>query len=124
MKDFRNLEVWKRAHALTLTVYKATAGFPMEERFGLTSQVRRCSASIGANIAEGCGKRGNAEFQRFLQIASGSASEAEYHLLLARDLGYLTESARRDLTQQLTPLRRMLTSLMQKVDSELRIAKC
>jgi four helix bundle protein len=124
MKDFRNLEVWKRAHALTLTVYKATAGFPMEERFGLTSQVRRCSASIGANIAEGCGKRGNAEFQRFLQIASGSASEAEYHLLLARDLGYLTESAHRDLTQQLTPLRRMLTSLMQKVDSELRIAKC
>jgi four helix bundle protein len=124
MKDFRNLEVWKRAHALTLTVYKATAGFPMEERFGLTSQVRRCSASIGANIAESCGKRGNAEFQRFLQIASGSASEAEYHLLLARDLGYLTESAHRDLTQQLTPLRRMLTSLMQKVDSELRIAKC
>ena len=104
MKDFRNLEVWKRAHALTLTVYKATAGFPMEERFGLTSQVRRCSASIGANIAEGCGKRGNAEFQRFLQIASGSASEAEYQLLLARDLGYLTESAHRDLTRKLTPL--------------------
>lgn len=123
MKDFRNLEVWERAHALTLSVYKTTVYFPAEERFGLTSQMRRCSASIGANIAEGCGKGGNPEFQRFLQIASGSASEIEYHLPLANDLGYLSESAHRELMQQLTPLRRMLTSLIQKVDSERQTVK-
>ena len=123
MKDFRRLEVWGRAHALTLSIYKVTAGFPTEERFGLTSQMRRCTASIGANIAEGCGKRGNAEFHRFLQIASGSASETEYHLLLAHDLGYLTEPAHRELMQQLTPLRRMLTSLIQKVEVERQLSK-
>src|ERR1022692_3731575 len=66
MKEFRNLKVWEKAHSLTLAVYKATSGFPRQERFGLTSQMRRCSASIGANIAEGCDKRGNNEFQRLL----------------------------------------------------------
>ena len=90
MKDFRNLKVWERAHELTLELYRMTGRFPREELFGLTSQIRRCSASIGANIAEGCGKRGNAEFQRFLQIASGSASELDYHLLLAHDLNLIT----------------------------------
>ena len=79
MKDFRNLKVWERAHYLTLAVYKTTSRFPREEVYGLTSQIRRCSASIAANLAEGCGKRGNNEFQRYLQIASGSASELDYH---------------------------------------------
>ena len=80
MKDFRDLKVWDRAHQLTLRIYKVSSRFPREELFGLISQMRRCSASIGANIAEGCKKRGNNEFQRFLQIASGSASELEDHL--------------------------------------------
>ncbi len=71
MKDFRNLKVWEKAHGLTLAVYKASGRFPRQELFGLTSQMRRCSASIGANIAEGCGKLGNNEFHRYLQIASG-----------------------------------------------------
>ena len=93
MKDFRSLKVWERSHQLTLDVYGVTAGFPREERYGLTSQIRRCSASIGANIAEGCGKRGNGEFQRYLQIASGSASELDYHFLLARDLNFMVPSA-------------------------------
>lgn len=69
MKDFRGLKIWSRAHNLTLEVYKAAAKFPHEEMFGLTSQMRPCSASIGANIVEVCGKRGDSEFQRFLQIA-------------------------------------------------------
>jgi four helix bundle protein len=79
MKDFRTLTVWQKAHQLTLAVYKATRGFPKEEMYGLTSQVRRASSSIPANIAEGCGRDGDAELARFFQIAMGSASELEYH---------------------------------------------
>jgi four helix bundle protein len=118
MKDFRNLKVWEKAHALTLTVYKVSGRFPREELFGLTSQMRRCSGSIGANIAEGCGKCGNNEFQRYLQIASGSASELDYHFLLARDLGFIAEMDYRRLAGELLHLRKMLTSLLQKVQSE------
>jgi len=118
MKDFRNLTVWHKGHQLTLEAYKATAKFPREEQYGLTSQIRRCCASIPANIAEGCGRRGNAELHRFLQIASGSASELDYHLLLSHDLGFLSDADYRRLSQSLLELRRMLTSLIQKVDSE------
>jgi four helix bundle protein len=118
MKEFRNLKVWEKTHSLTLAVYKATSGFPRQERFGLTTQMRRCSASIGANIAEGCGKRGNNEFQRYLQIASGSASELDYHFLLARDLRFLEEMDCRRLASELLQLRKMLTSLLQKVQSD------
>jgi four helix bundle protein len=118
MKDFRNLKVWEKAHALTLAVYRASGRFPRQELFGLTSQMRRCSASIGANIAEGCGKRGNNEFQRFLQIASGSASELDYHFLLARDLGFFEEMDYRRLAGELLQVRKMLTSLLQKVQND------
>lgn len=118
MKDFRHLKVWDKAHRLTLEVYKASDRFPRQELFGLSSQMRRCSASIGANIAEGCGKRGNNEFQRFLQIASGSASELDYHVLLARDLGFLQEAEYRRLAVQLAELRKMVTSLLQKVERD------
>src|SRR3990170_6872922 len=89
MKDFRELKVWEKAHRLTLMVYKATAAFPRDELYGLTGQIRRSCASIPANIAEGCGRSGDSELARFLQIAMGSASELEYHLLLGRDLGLL-----------------------------------
>ena len=87
MKDFRELKVWEKGHQLTLTSYKLTSQFPKHELFGLMSQIRRCSSSIPANIAEGCGRLGNAELHRFLQIACGSANELEYPFLLARDLG-------------------------------------
>lgn len=86
MKDFRDLLVWQKSHHFTLEVYKTTASFPADERFGLVSQLRRSAASAPANIAEGCGRGGNMEFHRFLQMAMGSASEAEYHLLLPHDL--------------------------------------
>src|SRR5277367_6435748 len=123
MKDFRALQVWEKAHRLTLDVYTVTRSFPREELYGLTSQMRRCSASIGANIAEGCGKRGNNEFQRFLQIASGSASELDYHFLLAHDLLFLPDTDYARMEGELSTLRRMLTSLLQKVDDD-RFAKC
>src|SRR6476659_3045873 len=88
MQDFHNLIVWQKAHAWVLSVYTLTKRFPADERFGLTSQLRRAAASIPANLAEACGRGGKSEFSRFVQIAMGSAAEAEYHVLLARDLGY------------------------------------
>ena len=118
MKDFRDLRVWEKAHRLTLELYKVTALFPRQELYGLSSQIRRASASIGANIAEGCGKRGNSEFQRYLQIASGSASELDYHLLLSHDLKFLPDEDYRSIARDLSELRRMLTSLLLKVGSE------
>ena len=88
MRDFRSLKVWQKAHELTLRVYTATRIFPKDELYGLTSQVRRSAASITTNVAEGCGRSGEAELARFLNIAMGSASELEYQLLLARILSF------------------------------------
>ena len=118
MKDFRDLRVWQAAHQLTLSIYKATAKFPREELYGITSQIRRCSASVAANIAEGCGRRGNAEFHRFLQIAAGSASELDYHLLLAHDLHFVGDADYQRLATSLGQLRRMLSALLSKVALE------
>ncbi len=124
MKDFRRLKVWEKAHRVTLDVYKVTSRSPREEMYGLTSQIRRCSASMGANIAEGCGKEGNREPYRFLQIASGSASELDYHLLLVRDLSYMEEADYQRMTKQLIEFRRMLTALLQKVGADRFVANC
>ena len=115
MKDFKNLTAWSRAHELTLKVYGVTKGFPREEAFGLTSQLRRACASIPANIAEGCGRSGDAELARFLIIAAGSASEVEYHLLLAHDLGYLGHAEHGRLNGEVNELKRMLTAFIQKL---------
>jgi four helix bundle protein len=115
MKDYRRLEVWQLAHELTLAIYPLTDRFPKNEMFGLTSQIRRSSASIAANIAEGCGRTGNAELHRFLQIAAGSASELDYHLLLARDLKYVADQEYAVREAELNRLRRKLTALLSKV---------
>jgi len=115
MRDFRKLKVWEKAHDLTLQIYAATANFPREELYGLTSQIRRACSSIPANIAEGCGRSGEPEFGRFLHIGLGSASELEYHLLLAHDLGFLAQPDHRKLTAQVTEIKRMLTTLIQKL---------
>jgi four helix bundle protein len=120
MKGFRDLHVWQKAHLLTLASYRATDGFPKAETYGLTIQIRRCAASIAANIAEGCGKRGNGEFQRFLNIACGSASELEYHFLLARDLAFLGDVDYQKLNQGVVEVKRMLASLAGKVEAERR----
>jgi len=118
MRDFKELKVWEKAHLLTLTVYKATAAFPRDELYGLTSQIRRSCASIPANIAEGCGRSGEPELARFFHIAMGSASELEYHLLLARDLGFLQNSAYEQLAREVTEVKRMLTSFIQKLTAD------
>jgi four helix bundle protein len=100
---------------LTLAVYQATAAFPREELYGLTSQLRRASSSVGANLAEGCGRNGDAEFARFCSIAMGSASELEYHLLLARDLKLLQPADYDRLAPRATEVKRMLAGLLQKL---------
>ncbi|MXY46863.1 MAG: four helix bundle protein [Chloroflexi bacterium] len=84
MHDFIHLKVWQKGHELILDVYKFTSSFPRGEQYGLTSRISRAASSIPANIAEGCGRDGDAELARFLQIGMGSANELEYHILLAR----------------------------------------
>ena len=115
MQSFRNLRVWEKSHRLTLDIYTSSKAFPRDEMFGLTSQMRRSSASIGMNIAEGCCRKGDAEMVRFLQIAMGSASELEYQLLLAHDLDYLCDPGYESLTAQVVEVKKMLSSLKQKV---------
>ena len=118
MQDFRRLKVWDKAHTLTLDVYKSSKSFPREEMYGLTSQIRRASVSIGANIAEGACRSGDVDFARFLQIAAGSASEVEYHLLLSRDLELLQSADFQRLTDEVVEVKRMLASLRQKLRAD------
>ena len=117
MRDFRELKVWEKAHLLALAVYKATAALPEREAYGLTSQMRRCAVSIPANIAEGCGRRGDAELARFLSIAMGSATELEYHLLLARDLGLIAAPPSTELSAHVVEVKRMLAGFLQKLNA-------
>jgi four helix bundle protein len=118
MRDFRDLKVWVKSHQLTLAVYKATRRFPNDELFGLTSQTRRSCVSIAANIAEGCGRNSEAELARFLEIAMGSASELEYHLLLSFDLGLLSQSDCKQLSSDVVEVKQMLTSFIKKLRAD------
>ncbi len=118
MVGFRQLKVWEKSHRLTLATYRATRSFPTEEKYGLVSQLRRSAASVCANIAEGCGRSGRRDFGRFLQIALGSASEYEYHLLLALDLGFVARSEYGRLESSTIEVKRMLTGLIKRLKSD------
>ena len=118
MKDFRQLKVWEKAHHLTLGIYKLTKNFPKEELYGLTTQMRRSSASIAANIAEGCGRNSDADFCRFLIIALGSGSELEYQLLLSHDLGLIGDKDYDSLQSELTEVKKMLNSFIHKLSAK------
>jgi four helix bundle protein len=118
MKDFRKIVAWQKAHQMVLGIYRETARFPKTKLYGLTSQLRRAAASVPANIAEGCGRRGDAELARFCDISLGSASEIQYHLLLARDLQYLADDAYETLDQAVTEIKRMLTAFVQKLKAD------
>ena len=120
MKDFRNLHVWDKAHALTLEIYRLTDRFPKREMFGVTSQMRRASASIAANIAEACGRLGKGDFSRFLSNAMRSASEVEYFLVLSRDLKLLPPEAYLQCNRDVVEVKRMLAALITKVEMERR----
>jgi four helix bundle protein len=118
MKDFRQLKVWQKAHQLTLAIYQVTGSFPRDEIYGLTSQMRRAAASIPSNLAEGCGRNSDAELARFSSMAAGSASELEYHLLLARDLNLIQLNDYQSLAEQVIEIKRMLTVFIQKLTAE------
>ena len=121
MQDFHDLKVWQKSHSLTRDIYAATLDFPGEEKYGLISQMRRSAVSVGGNIAEGCGRQTRADFARFLHISLGSASELGYYVLLARDLGFLTDEQQDGLEQKVTEVKRMLTSLARKLTAKDRL---
>lgn len=100
MHDFRKLDVWKKSRVLVREIYTLTAGFPREERLGLSSQMQRAAVSVLSNIAEGCGRDSRGDFIRFLKIASGSLAELQAQLYVSCDLNYLQEE-RMDRMQQL-----------------------
>jgi len=118
MQRFTDLKVWQRSHALALEIYRATAAFPAQERFGLTSQLRRAAVSVPANIAEGSKRDSRTDYARFLNIAEGSLAEAECLLLLARDLAYLPTDACEPLTREAEEIARMLHALRAKVANQ------
>ncbi len=118
MGDYKKLAVWEKAHRLTLDIYRITASFPNSEQYGLTGQIRRSCSSIPANIAEGSGRGGDTELARFLRIATGSASELEYHILLAHDLGFIDKDNYEQINLQVTEVLRMLKGLIQRLDSK------
>ncbi len=120
MRNYRELEVWEKAHRLTLELYKLSRGFPKEEMYGLTSQMRRAAVSIGANLAEGCGRRTSAELARFVRIAMGSASELDYHLLLCRDFEFVTNEQYERTSKELIRVRKMLSGLLASVETQLQ----
>ena len=117
MRDFKKIQVWEKAHKLTLQLYKLTTSFPKEELYGLTSQIRRAASSIPANIAEGCGRNTQVELARFIHIAAGSASELEYHLILAHDLGYIDAKIYSELDISINEIKRMLHGFEKTVQS-------
>jgi four helix bundle protein len=117
MSDYKQLEVWKKAHVVTMEVYGLTKSFPAEERFGLVTQMRRSAVSIGANLAEGRGRRGDPEFGRFIRIALGSAYELQYELLVAADAGFVPRDKFSALHSELERIGKMLWALLDRVQS-------
>ena len=116
MRPHEKLDVWKKSIDFVVAVYKATDGFPKEEKFGLTSQLRRAAVSIPANIREGAGRRSDREFAYFLSNSQGSASEVDTELLIAHRLAFLQESEYSNLRSSLDEIGRMLTGLSHHVD--------
>jgi len=119
MQDFKNLKVWQMARQLTKSIYTLTRDFPGSEEFGLKSQMRRASVSICTNIAEGCGRRGDREFRRFVDVAMGSACELECETILSFDLAFITEAMQEQILEKLIQIKRMLGSLANKLLSSI-----
>ena len=118
MKTFYELKVWQKAHELVLEIYALTKPFPDEEKFGLVSQIRRSSSSVATNIVEGNKRRTDKDFLRFLNLADSSLEETKYHLLLAKDLGYLEEMKYEDMNKLCVEVGKMISGLEKKLMAE------
>ncbi len=116
MRDFRELEVWRRAHNFVISIYKITNEFPKHESYNIVSQIRRSSVSIPANIAEGTSQRTNKGLARYLRISLGSATEVEYYLILSEELGYISNDLRKDLNNEIVIIRKMLNRFIGKLN--------
>ena len=114
-KSYRDLEVWQRSMRLAKRVYQATQKFPVDERFGLTNQLRRASVSVPSNLAEGHARFGPGEFSRFISIAMGSVAEIETQILLSTDLGYLKEELSHEILGELETIGKMLRGLAKAI---------
>ena len=115
MRNYKKYSVWELGHEITLDIYQLTNGFPKEELYGMTSQMRRAAYSIPSNIVEGCGRESDAELKRFLIISQGSASELEYFTILAHDLGYLNKEDFDPILDKVDKVRRSLNRLINKL---------
>jgi four helix bundle protein len=115
VRDFREVEVWRKAHQLALTVYRATETLPKSEVFGVTAQLRRTAIAVPTRIAEGCGREGDVEFAAQLHKARGGSSELEYLLLVCKDLGYLPPEAYELLREDVVTVRKMLSGLLRRM---------
>ena len=123
MRDYKKYDIWKLSHFLTLEIYKITENYPKEEVFGLTSQIRRASSSVGINIVEGCGRGSDEDFKRFLRNASGSAFEVEYILLLSKDLNYISEEKFLELSPKAEELKIKISKLILKIEEDINKKK-
>ena len=119
MKSYKELEVWKKGIDLSLLIYKLTYSFPPDEKFGLTSQLRRCSVSIPSNIAEGWGRSSTKEYIHYLQIARGSLMEIETQLIIAFKLNYFSEEKNKNIIELSTSILMMLNKLISRLKSKL-----
>lgn len=115
IKSFTDLRAWKKAHLLVLSVYKVTKTFPAEERFGLTNQMQRAGVSISSNIAEGFSRNSNLEKKQFYYIALGSLTEVQNQLLIARDLGYISAEAFKNIAEQTVVVSKLINGLIKSV---------
>ncbi|WP_370088383.1 four helix bundle protein [Ekhidna sp.] len=114
MHNFRDFNVWKRGTELVKNIYSATSDFPSEEKFGITSQIRRCAVSIPSNIAEGSGRKTDKDFSNFLSISLGSQYELETQLIVSSSLGFLQEKVLEELLNELNEIQRMTRALIDK----------
>ena len=113
MRDFKKYEIWQLSHAFRLKIYSSTSLFPKDEMYGITSQIRRASSSIPTNISEGCGRNSDKEFNQYLNIALGSASETEYLIILSRDLNYIDRETFEILEKEINTIKSKIYKLKQ-----------
>jgi four helix bundle protein len=114
-ESYRDLLVWQRSIQLSLSIYRLTAGYPKEELFGLTSQIRRAGVSIASNIAEGHGRISTGEYKQFLGMARGSNAEVETQLVISRELGYGDPQTLNEAVGLADEVGRMLNALLKRL---------